>query len=134
MLVELFVMEEEDIDGEVIFVEFVIKFERFMEVDVEMYNYVVSFNGVKVVVSDKDLKYVSVVLKEDKDVYYIFLCVSEKFVIVELSEEVTVTSLVLGNFEFYLFCVKDFEVWGMDGYYVIEEGWKRLMIGCVDNM
>ena len=127
------VMEEEDTDGEATFAELVIKPERLTEADAEMYNYAASFNGAKVVASDKDSKHASAALKEDKDVYYISPCASEKFVTVELSEEVTVTSLVLGNFEFHSSRVKDFEVWGTDGHHAIEEGWKRLMIGRADN-
>ena len=127
------VMEEEDTDGEATLAELVIKPERLTEADAEMYNYAASFNGAKVVASDKDSKHASAALKEDKDVYYISPCASEKFLTVELSEEVTVTSLVLGNFEFHSSRVKDFEVWGTDGHHAIEEGWKRLMTGRADN-
>jgi hypothetical protein len=114
--------------------ELVIKSERLKSSDAELYNYAAGFNGAKVVSSNKDSKHASAALKEDKDVYYISPCASEKFVTVELSEEATVTAVVLGNFEFHSSGVKDFEIWGTDGHHSNEEGWKRLLRGRAENV
>jgi hypothetical protein len=46
---------------------------------------------------------------------------------------VTLTSVVLGNFEFHSSSVKDFEIWGTAGHHQIEEGWTRIMRGRADN-
>jgi len=114
--------------------ELVIKPSNFTKADGELYNYASSFNGAKVIASNSDAKHASAALKEDKDVYYISPCASEdKFITVELSEEVTVTSVVLGNFEFHSSAVKDFELWGTDGHHAVEEGWRRLMVGRAEN-
>jgi hypothetical protein len=122
--------DEEDSPGG----ELVIKPSNFTKADGELYNYASSFNGAKVIASNSDAKHASAALKEDKDVYYISPCASEdKFITVELSEEVTVTSVVLGNFEFHSSAVKDFELWGTDGHHAVEEGWRRLMVGRAEN-
>ena len=121
--------EEESPGGEL-----VIKPSNFTKADGELYNYASSFNGAKVIASNSDAKHASAALKEDKDVYYISPCASEdKFITVELSEEVAVTSVVLGNFEFHSSAVKDFELWGTDGHHAVEDGWRRLMVGRAEN-
>lgn len=125
----------EGAEGELIYSigELVIKPEKLTDSDAEQYNYAASFNGAKVVASNKDSKHASAALKEDKDAYYISPCASEKFVTIELSEEVTVTSVVLGNFEFHSSGVREFEIWGTSGHHSSEDGWSRIMIGRADN-
>lgn len=113
--------------------ELVIKPEKLTDADRELYNYAASFNGAKIIASNKDSKHASAALKEDKDVYYISPCASDKFVTIELSEEVTITSVVLGNFEFHSSGVKEFEIWGTSGHHASEDAWKRIMIGRAEN-
>lgn len=116
------------------YAELVVKPDAYRESDGELYNYASSSNGAKVVAANKDSKHASAALREDKDAYYISPCsASDKFVVVELSEEVTLTSVVLGNFEFHSSSVKDFEIWGTAGHHQIEEGWTRIMRGRADN-
>ena len=116
------------------YAELVVKPDAYSESDGELYNYASSSNGAKVVAANKDSKHASAALREDKDAYYISPCSSaDKFVVVELSEEVTLTSVVLGNFEFHSSSVKDFEIWGTAGHHQIEEGWTRIMRGRADN-
>ena len=116
------------------YAELVVKPDAYFESDGELYNYASSSNGAKVVAANKDSKHASAALREDKDAYYISPCSSaDKFVVVELSEEVTLTSVVLGNFEFHSSSVKDFEIWGTAGHHQIEEGWTRIMRGRADN-
>ena len=116
------------------YAELVVKPDAYRESDGELYNYASSSNGAKVVAANKDSKHASAALREDKDAYYISPCSSsDKFVVVELSEEVTLTSVVLGNFEFHSSSVKDFEIWGTAGHHQVEEGWTRIMRGRADN-
>lgn len=65
------------------------------------------------------------ILVENKDSYMLFICSQEnKFVIVELSEDILVDTLVLANFEFFSSMIRSFRVSVSDKYPVKMEKWK----------
>lgn len=67
------------------------------------------------------------ILVENKDAYMLFTCSQEnKFVIVELSEDVLVDTVVLANFEFFSSTIRQFRVSVSDKYPVKLEKWKDI--------
>lgn len=67
------------------------------------------------------------ILVENKDSYMLFTCSQEnKFVIVELSEDILVDTVVLANFEFFSSMIRSFRVSVSDKYPVKMEKWKDL--------
>lgn len=67
------------------------------------------------------------ILVENKDAYMLFTCSqSNKFVIVELSEDVLVDTVVLANFEFFSSTIRHFRVSVSDKYPVKLEKWKDI--------
>ena len=67
------------------------------------------------------------ILVENKDSYMLFTCSQEnKFVIVELSEDILVDTIVLANFEFFSSMIRSFRVSVSDKYPVKMEKWKDL--------
>lgn len=67
------------------------------------------------------------ILVENKDAYMLFTCSQEnKFVIVELSEDVLVDTVVLANFEFFSSTIRHFRVSVSDKYPVKLEKWKDI--------
>ncbi|KAI3398245.1 hypothetical protein diail_9583, partial [Diaporthe ilicicola] len=65
------------------------------------------------------------ILVENKDSYMLFICSQEnKFVIVELSEDILVDTVVLANFEFFSSMIRSFRVSVSDKYPVKMEKWK----------
>lgn len=65
------------------------------------------------------------ILVENKDSYMLFTCSQEnKFVIVELSEDILVDTVVLANFEFFSSMIRNFRVSVSDKYPVKMEKWK----------
>lgn len=65
------------------------------------------------------------ILVENKDSYMLFTCSQEnKFVIVELSEDILVDTVVLANFEFFSSMIRSFRVSVSDKYPVKMEKWK----------
>ncbi|POS81439.1 Sad1/UNC domain-containing protein [Diaporthe helianthi] len=67
------------------------------------------------------------ILVENKDSYMLFTCSQEnKFVIVELSEDVLVDTVVIANFEFFSSMIRSFRVSVSDKYPVKMEKWKDL--------
>ncbi|KAK7739588.1 hypothetical protein SLS63_001934 [Diaporthe eres] len=67
------------------------------------------------------------ILVENKDSYMLFICSQEnKFVIVELSEDILVDTVVLANFEFFSSMIRSFRISVSDKYPVKMEKWKDL--------
>lgn len=67
------------------------------------------------------------ILVENKDSYMLFTCSQEnKFVIVELSEDILVDTVVLANFEFFSSMIRSFRLSVSDKYPVKMEKWKDL--------
>lgn len=65
------------------------------------------------------------ILVENKDSYMLFTCSQEnKFVIVELSEDILVDTVVLANFEFFSSMIRSFRISVSDKYPVKMEKWK----------
>lgn len=67
------------------------------------------------------------ILVENKDAYMLFTCSQEnKFVIVELSEDILVDTVVLANFEFFSSTIRKFRVSVSDKYPVKIDKWKDI--------
>ncbi|KAE9593952.1 putative Galactose-binding domain, SUN domain-containing protein [Lupinus albus] len=77
------------------------------------YNYASASNGAKILASNKEAKGASNILSRDKDKYLINPCSSEeKFVIIELSEEILLDKIDIANFEHHSSNLKDFQLLG----------------------
>ncbi|XP_027353493.1 SUN domain-containing protein 4-like isoform X2 [Abrus precatorius] len=77
------------------------------------YNYASASKGAKVLGSNKEAKGASNILTRDKDKYLRNPCsAEEKFVIIELSEETLVDTIVIANFEHHSSNLKHFELHG----------------------
>uniref|UniRef100_A0A6U9QGU5 SUN domain-containing protein n=1 Tax=Picocystis salinarum TaxID=88271 RepID=A0A6U9QGU5_9CHLO len=75
-------------------------------------NYASASDGAKVLAANKDAKGISNLLNENKDTYMISPCASDKWLVMELSQEAAVDSIVVANFEFYSSSLKEFELLG----------------------
>ncbi|OAE24071.1 hypothetical protein AXG93_2402s1300 [Marchantia polymorpha subsp. ruderalis] len=83
----------------------------------ETYNYAASSHGAKVLSSNKEAKGPSHIISSDKDKYLRNPCsAEEKYVVLELSEETFVDTVVISNFEFHSANLKDFEIFGSPVY------------------
>ncbi|KAG6551185.1 hypothetical protein Mapa_007421 [Marchantia paleacea] len=83
----------------------------------ESYNYAASSHGAKVLSSNKEAKGPSHIISSDKDKYLRNPCsAEEKYVVIELSEETFVDTVVVSNFEFHSANLKDFEIFGSPVY------------------
>ncbi|KAF5741948.1 hypothetical protein HS088_TW10G00956 [Tripterygium wilfordii] len=77
------------------------------------YNYASSSKGAKVLAFNKEVKGASNILGKDKDKYLRNPCSAEdKFVVIELSEEILVDTVVIANFEHHSSNLKEFELLG----------------------
>jgi hypothetical protein len=67
------------------------------------------------------------ILLENKDSYMLFKCAAvEKYVIVELSDDILIDTIVLANFEFFSSMVRHFRVTVSDRYPAKSERWREL--------
>lgn len=83
--------------------------------------------GATVLKTSPGVKNPKAILVENKDSYMLFTCSQEnKFVIVELSEDILVDTVVLANFEFFSSMIRSFRVSVSDKYPVKMEKWKDL--------
>lgn len=81
------------------------------------------------------VKNVKVILVENKDIYMLFECYwKNKFVIVELSDDIFVDIVVLVNFEFFFSMIWKFWVSVSDWYFVKLDKWVDLGIFEVWNV
>ncbi|KAL2902893.1 SUN domain-containing protein 5 [Bienertia sinuspersici] len=84
-----------------------------LEPDGSAYNFASAAKGAKVVAHNKEAKGASNILGKDHDKYLINPCsVSDKFVVVQLTEETLVDSVKIANFEHYSSNFKEFELRG----------------------
>nr|GEW11816.1 SUN domain-containing protein 5-like [Tanacetum cinerariifolium] len=84
-----------------------------LEPDGTVYNYASALKGAKVVAYDKEAKGASNILNEDHDMYLRNPCsVPEKYVVIELAEEILVDAIKMANFEHHSSNFKHFELLG----------------------
>ena len=113
--------DDDDVANQMIHPQSVTKEDR------EKYNLASVGNGAKVISSNEESKHASSMLSEDMDSYYISPCnAASKWVTVELSEEATLTQVIVADYEFHSSGMHKFEIWGTDGHHSDEEGWKKL--------
>ncbi|KAL2107446.1 hypothetical protein VUR80DRAFT_5254 [Thermomyces stellatus] len=85
--------------------------------------------GATVLKASPGAKNPKAILMENKDSYMLFECTAEeKYVIVELSDDILVDTVVLANFEFFSSMVRHFRVSVSDRYPVKPEKWRQLGI------
>lgn len=83
--------------------------------------------GATVLKTNKGAKNAKAILVENKDSYMLLECSAEnKFVIVELSDDILVDTVVLANFEFFSSMIRQFRVSVSDRYPVKADKWKDL--------
>lgn len=93
----------------------------------ERFSYSSFDGGATVLKTSPGVKNAKAILVENKDSYMLFTCSQEnKFVVVELSEDILVDTIVLANFEFFSSMIRSFRVSVSDKYPVKIEKWKDL--------
>lgn len=93
----------------------------------ERFSYSSFDGGATVLKTSPGVKNAKAILVENKDSYMLFTCSHEnKFVIVELSEDILVDTVVLANFEFFSSMIRSFRISVSDKYPVKMEKWKDL--------
>lgn len=93
----------------------------------ERFSYSSFDGGATVLKTSSGVKNAKAILVENKDSYMLFTCSQEnKFVIVELSEDILVDTVVLANFEFFSSMIRSFRISVSDKYPVKMEKWKDL--------
>lgn len=91
----------------------------------ERFSYSSFDGGATVLKTSHGAKNAKAILVENKDSYMLFTCSQEnKFVIVELSEDILVDTVVLANFEFFSSMIRSFRISVSDKYPVKMEKWK----------
>ena len=80
------------------------------------FNYAGAECGAKVLAANKEAKSPDSVLSRDGDKYMLNDCSADKWVVIELCEEVAVTSLELANLEAFSSMPRDFQVFGSKQY------------------
>ncbi|ROW12340.1 hypothetical protein VMCG_00610 [Cytospora schulzeri] len=95
----------------------------------ERFSYSSFDGGATVLKTSPGAKNAKAILVENKDSYMLFECKQEnKFVVVELSEDILVDTVVLANFEFFSSMIRSFRVSVSDKYPVKIEKWKDVGI------
>jgi hypothetical protein len=93
----------------------------------ERFNYASFDCAAAVLKSNPEAKGSSSILDENRDRYMLNKCgASNKFVIIEMCEDILVDTIVLANFEFFSSTFKEFRVSVTDRYPIHERGWKTL--------
>src|SRR5271170_5963508 len=93
----------------------------------ERFNYASFDCAAAVLKSNPEAKGSSSILDENRDRYMLNKCgASNKFVIVEMCEDILVDTVVLANFEFFSSTFKEFRISVTDRYPINERGWKSL--------
>ena len=82
--------------------------------------------GATVLKTGPSTKNPKAILVENKDSYMLLECRKEKFVIVELSEDILIDTIVLANFEFFSSMIRHFRVSVSDRYPVKADKWKEV--------
>ncbi|KAI9298343.1 hypothetical protein K502DRAFT_362500 [Neoconidiobolus thromboides FSU 785] len=65
----------------------------------------------------------SAILDKNKDRYLLDKCSSERYIVVELCQEIEIQTLLLANFEFFSSTFKRFDLYASDAYPPQKEGW-----------
>jgi hypothetical protein len=78
----------------------------------ERFNYASTDCAATVRKANKQAKGAQSILYESKDQYLLNKCSADKFVIINLCEQITVDTIVMANFEFFSSTFKDFRVYG----------------------
>jgi hypothetical protein len=93
----------------------------------ERFNYASFDCAAAILKSNPEAKGSSSILDENRDRYMLNKCsAGNKYVIVEMCEDILVDTVVLANFEFFSSAFKDFRVSVTDRYPIQERGWKTL--------
>ena len=93
----------------------------------ERFNYASFDCAAAVLKANPEAKGSSSILDENRDRYMLNKCgASNKFVIVELCEDILVDTVVLANFEYFSSTFKEIRISVTDRYPVPERGWKAL--------
>lgn len=93
----------------------------------ERFSYSSFDGGATVLKTSPGAKNAKAILVENKDSYMLFTCSQDnKFVIVELSEDILVDTVVLANFEFFSSMMRTFRISVSDKYPVKLEKWKDI--------
>lgn len=82
----------------------------------ERFNYASVDCAATVRKANKEAKGMQSILIESKDQYLLNRCSSNKFVIINLCEQIRVDTIVMANFEFFSSTFKDFKVYGSSKY------------------
>lgn len=78
----------------------------------ERFNYASTDCAATVRKANKQAKGAQSILYESKDQYLLNKCAADKFVIINLCEQIVVDTIVMANFEFFSSTFKDFRVYG----------------------
>ncbi|KAJ3091480.1 hypothetical protein HK102_000380 [Quaeritorhiza haematococci] len=92
----------------------------------ERFNYASFDCGALVMSVNSESKSSTSILKDNKDQYMLNKCSANKFVVVELCEDILVDTVALGNFEFFSSMFRDFTVSASSRYPPREKGWVLL--------
>ncbi|RDA89900.1 hypothetical protein CP533_2370 [Ophiocordyceps camponoti-saundersi (nom. inval.)] len=93
----------------------------------ERFSYASFDAGATVLKSATGAKNARAILVENKDTYMLLECaVSSKYVIVELSDDILVDTVVVANFEFFSSMIRHFRVSVSDRYPVKMDKWREL--------
>ncbi|KAI8899155.1 UNC-like C-terminal-domain-containing protein [Globomyces pollinis-pini] len=76
------------------------------------FNYASFDCGALILSSNKDAKHSTAILSNSKDSYLLNKCSSEKFVEVELCQDILVHQIALANFEYFSSMFKEFKIYG----------------------
>ncbi|KAI9256843.1 UNC-like C-terminal-domain-containing protein [Helicostylum pulchrum] len=82
----------------------------------ERFNYASTDCAATVRKSNKEAKGAQSILYESKDQYLLNKCSADKFVIINLCEQIVVDTIVMANFEFFSSTFKDFRVYASSKY------------------
>ncbi|KTW31604.1 hypothetical protein T552_00242 [Pneumocystis carinii B80] len=101
----------------------------------ERFNYASIDCAANVLRANVEAKGISSILSSDNDFYMLNKCSAvNKFVIVELCNDILIDTIVLGNLEFFSSTFKDFRVSISDRYPIRETQWKELGIFTAMNI
>ncbi|EMR08606.1 hypothetical protein PNEG_03082 [Pneumocystis murina B123] len=101
----------------------------------ERFNYASVDCAANVLRANVEAKGISSILSSDNDFYMLNKCsAANKFVIVELCNDILIDTIVLGNLEFFSSTFKDFRVSVSDRYPIKETQWKELGIFTATNI
>ncbi|KAI9144786.1 UNC-like C-terminal-domain-containing protein [Paraphysoderma sedebokerense] len=92
----------------------------------DRFNYASFDCAATVMAANTEAKGATAILMESKDQYMLNICSANKYVIVELCDEILVDTVALANYEFFASTFKDFRVYVSDRYPPKGDGWKLL--------